>query len=117
MTVFEPSAGQAALPAITERSTTDQRTEGQRHYIGVVLIHGIGNIKRNALLQQALNALSYWYNHEAGCALRSEGAGRQCTRAGWRLPRHLRAGRRAQQAGALTVTIYNTATLPVRTSG
>lgn len=45
-------------------------------YTGVVVIHGIGDEKRNDTLREALNALGYWYNHEAGLALRPEGPGR-----------------------------------------
>jgi hypothetical protein len=42
----------------------------------VVLIHGIGAIKRNTTLVEAVNTLAYWFNHEAGLALRREGDGR-----------------------------------------
>ncbi|HEV2235841.1 MAG TPA: hypothetical protein VGR57_04185 [Ktedonobacterales bacterium] len=50
-------------------------------YTGVVIIHGIGDIKRNTTLQEAVDALTYWYNHVAGLALRPEGAGRVWLRA------------------------------------
>src|SRR5260370_18789387 len=46
------------------------------HYTGVVLIHGIGDEKRNETLQEAVNALTYWFNQKAGLALRPEGPGR-----------------------------------------
>jgi hypothetical protein len=46
------------------------------HYIGVVVIHGIGNQKRNETLVEALNALTYWFNHHAGLDLQPEGSGR-----------------------------------------
>jgi Alpha/beta hydrolase of unknown function (DUF900) len=46
------------------------------HFTGVVIIHGLGDIKRNATLQEAVDALGYWFNHEAGLALRPEGPGR-----------------------------------------
>ncbi len=45
-------------------------------YTGVVVIHGIGDEKRNETLQEALNSLTYWFNHKAGLALRPQGAGR-----------------------------------------
>jgi hypothetical protein len=41
-----------------------------------VLIHGLGPIRRNGMLEQSLNALSYWFNHRAHLALRAEGSGR-----------------------------------------
>lgn len=45
-------------------------------YTGVVVIHGIGDEKRNDTLQEALNALSYWFNHKAKLALKETGKGR-----------------------------------------
>jgi hypothetical protein len=72
----EPSAGEASPTAASVCGTHDRNVDGQRRYTGVVLIHGLGDIKRNAMLQQALNALSYWFNHVAGFALGSEGPGR-----------------------------------------
>ncbi len=45
-------------------------------YTGVVIIHGIGNEARNATIEEAGNALTYWYNHIAGLALRPTGPGR-----------------------------------------
>lgn len=45
-------------------------------YTGVLLVHGIGDEKRNDLIQEALNALIYWFNHVAGLALRPHGDGR-----------------------------------------
>jgi virginiamycin B lyase len=45
-------------------------------YTGVVIIHGIGDQKRNVTLQEALNTLSYWFNHVAGLDLRPQGIGR-----------------------------------------
>jgi hypothetical protein len=47
-----------------------------RHYTGVVVIHGVGDEKRNETLVQIVDALTYWYNHEAGLALRPAGPGR-----------------------------------------
>ncbi len=45
-------------------------------YTGVIITHGIGNEKRNDTLQEALNALTYWFNHEAGLTTRPDGPGR-----------------------------------------
>jgi hypothetical protein len=53
----------------------DRRTQ-DRQYTGVIVIHGIGDEKRNATLQEAVNALTYWFNHTAGLALRPDGPGR-----------------------------------------
>jgi hypothetical protein len=50
-------------------------------YTGVVVIHGLGTQKRSETLQEAVNALAYWFNHEAGFALRQEGPGRVWVRA------------------------------------
>jgi hypothetical protein len=56
--------------------TDTSRTPISDHYTGVVIIHGIGNEKRNATLEEATNALTYWFNHVAGLSLRPEGPGR-----------------------------------------
>ncbi|MGO8950140.1 MAG: hypothetical protein ACLQUY_21285 [Ktedonobacterales bacterium] len=48
----------------------------QQRITGVVLIHGLGLIPRNDMLQRSLNALSYWFNHEVGLPMRPEGEGR-----------------------------------------
>jgi hypothetical protein len=42
----------------------------------VVVIHGVGDIKRNATLNEAVNALAYWFNHVSGLDLRRDGAKR-----------------------------------------
>jgi hypothetical protein len=47
-----------------------------KQYTGVVIVHGIGDVKRNATLQEALNALTYWYNKVGGLRLEPTGAGR-----------------------------------------
>jgi hypothetical protein len=47
--------------------------DAQDHYTAVVLIHGIGDIKRNTTLEEAVNTLTYWFNHEAGLRLRRAG--------------------------------------------
>lgn len=76
MTAHEPVSGGTTTAA---RSTSPNRPSGAastRPYTGVVLIHGLGDISRNSMLRQDLNALSYWLNHEAGFAFRSEGPGR-----------------------------------------
>jgi hypothetical protein len=61
----------AASP-VTPQPSEDR----QAHYTGVVLIHGIGDIKRNTTLEEAVNTLAYWFNQKAGLALRREGDGR-----------------------------------------
>ncbi|MGO8947075.1 MAG: hypothetical protein ACLQUY_05310 [Ktedonobacterales bacterium] len=48
----------------------------QEPYTGVVVIHGIGNQKRNETLVEAINALTYWFNNHAGLDLQPEGSGR-----------------------------------------
>jgi hypothetical protein len=45
-------------------------------YTGVVIIHGIGDEQRNDTLLQALDALTYWFNHHAGLQLQPAGQGR-----------------------------------------
>jgi len=57
-------------------ATDTPRTPVSDHYTGVVIIHGIGNEKRNSTLEEAANALTYWFNHVAGLSLRPEGPGR-----------------------------------------
>jgi hypothetical protein len=65
-------------------SQTSEATEGDEQpplrrdqpYTGVVIIHGIGSEKKNDTLQEALNALGYWFNHTAGLALRESGPDR-----------------------------------------
>jgi len=49
---------------------------GQDHYTGVLVIHGVGDLKRNTTLEEAVNTLAYWFNHQAGLALRRDGPGR-----------------------------------------
>jgi hypothetical protein len=66
------SAG--ASPSQTGSGDLDQ-------YTGVIVIHGIGDIKRNTTLEQAVNTLAYWFNREAGLALRREGHDRIWLRA------------------------------------
>jgi hypothetical protein len=46
------------------------------HYTGVVLIHGIGDEKRNETLEEAVNALASWFNQEAKLEMRPAGSGR-----------------------------------------
>ena len=45
-------------------------------YTGVVVIHGLGDTKRNTTLQDALNSLTHWFNQVAGLDLRNTGPGR-----------------------------------------
>jgi streptogramin lyase len=66
-----------AMPQVGPDAAATERAEPQDDgYTGVVLIHGIGNQKRNDTLLEALDALSYWFNHHAGLDLQPEGAGR-----------------------------------------
>ncbi len=74
MTTHERGPDTAA--SRSARTPGTSRTTSTQPYTGVVLIHGLGDIPRNEMLQQDLNALSYWLNHEAGFAFRSEGPGR-----------------------------------------
>jgi hypothetical protein len=65
------------VSSMTASPVTPQPSEDRSaHYTGVVLIHGIGDIKRNTTLEEAVNTLAYWFNHEAGLELRREGDGR-----------------------------------------
>jgi hypothetical protein len=59
-------------------ATSDGAPNGgeDNRYTGVVIIHGIGDLKRNATLEEAVNTLAYWFNHQAGLALRRDGPGR-----------------------------------------
>lgn len=45
-------------------------------YTGVVIIHGLGKERQSEQLQEALNALVYWFNHRVKLPLREEGSGR-----------------------------------------
>jgi streptogramin lyase len=45
-------------------------------YTGVALIHGIGDQKRNETLQEALNALTFWFNQRVDLSQRPVGTGR-----------------------------------------
>jgi hypothetical protein len=64
--------------AETSTPTDVNQPSGWRedHYTGVVVIHGIGNQKRDETLVESLNALTYWFNHHAGLDLQPEGSGR-----------------------------------------
>ncbi|HKS70584.1 MAG TPA: hypothetical protein VJQ45_09185, partial [Ktedonobacterales bacterium] len=67
----------AAMAAATSSpGASSGPTTAAGPYTGVVVIHGIGNEKRNATIEEAGNALTYWYNHIAGLALRPTGPGR-----------------------------------------
>ncbi len=70
---MEPTQDQA--PDVTAPTTSDGHTDTD-HYTGVVVIHGLGDEQRNAILLDAVNALTYWFNHMAGLALRPAGSGR-----------------------------------------
>jgi len=45
-------------------------------YTAVLLVHGLGHNARNEALQEAVNALAYWFNHVVGLAMRPQGCGR-----------------------------------------
>src|SRR5260370_14936200 len=65
-----PMAEQSMRPG--DQALREDRSSGsprQNHYTGVLIIHGLGAIKRNATLQEATDALTYWFNREAGLAL------------------------------------------------
>src|SRR5215469_2125252 len=64
-TSASPGSHVATTTATLSREVTGSDGNQQR-FTGVVLIHGLGGIPRNSMLQQVLNALSYWFNHEAG---------------------------------------------------
>jgi hypothetical protein len=46
------------------------------NYTGVILVHGIGDERRNATLQEAVNALHQWFATKAGLSRRPDGPGR-----------------------------------------
>jgi hypothetical protein len=71
------AAASDGAPASPPRPSED----AAERYTGVVVIHGVGDIKRNTTLEQAVNTLAYWFNHEAGLALRQEGTDRLWLRA------------------------------------
>ena len=71
-----PGHQQSSASIRDTEASTDGRDGGDQHFTGVVLIHGLGLIPRNRMLQQALNALSYWFNYKAGLHLSTRGPGR-----------------------------------------
>src|SRR5262249_38746825 len=72
-----PSAPSAASATSTRPTPGDRTRAGSSGgYTGVLVIHGIGNERRNQTLQEAANALTYWFNHHAGLELRATGPGR-----------------------------------------
>jgi hypothetical protein len=72
-----PARSQSQSPAKDDATNIETSGGGHRQrFTGVVLIHGLGLIPRNSMLQQVLNALSYWFNREAGLALATKGPGR-----------------------------------------
>jgi hypothetical protein len=70
-----PDLPEAVIPAAA-RTRDEPLTPANTTYTGVVLIHGIGDERRNNTLNEALNALMYWFNHAAGLTNRPEGSGR-----------------------------------------
>jgi streptogramin lyase len=81
MAADDPSATREPRPDSLLTATTQASShrgdpgEPTEQYTGVVVIHGIGNQKRNSTLLEAVNALTYWFNHHAGLDLDSEGTG------------------------------------------
>src|SRR5215813_12111368 len=63
-------------PRVTDRPEDRAAADERGPYTGVVLIHGIGDQRRNVTLQEALNALTFWFNHHTGLAQRPVGTGR-----------------------------------------
>lgn len=64
-----PDERDNGTPAITAPSSAHDAS----HYTGVVVIHGLGDEKRNSTLMEVVNALTYWFNHKAELALRPTG--------------------------------------------
>lgn len=69
-------ATSAAVPDAATTAAAHPNSSNPDHYTGVVVIHGLGDIKRSATLEEVVNTLAYWFNHQAGLALRREGPGR-----------------------------------------
>lgn len=65
-----------AVPDAATTAAAHSSSSSPDHYTGVVIIHGLGDIKRSATLEEVVNTLAYWFNHQAGLALRREGPGR-----------------------------------------
>lgn len=70
------SAAHSRIPAVAQLPSEHPEQQPREPYTGVVIIHGLGIEQQSAQLQEALNALTYWFNHQAGLALREEGSGR-----------------------------------------
>ena len=81
MAAEEPSAPCEPRPDSILTATThasghrDDSDDPPEQYTGVVIIHGIGNQKRNSTLVEAVDTLSYWFNYHAGLDLQPKGAG------------------------------------------
>jgi hypothetical protein len=81
MTTYSRDDGTARAGAVDpsdppEPDAEEGRHDDGRHYVGVVVIHGLGDEKRNNILLESVNALTFWFNHQAGLALRPTGPGR-----------------------------------------
>jgi hypothetical protein len=82
MAAEDPSAPREPRPDSILTATTHAPShrgdpgDPAEQYTGVVVIHGIGNQKRNSTLLEAVDALTYWINHHAGLRLHAEGASR-----------------------------------------
>lgn len=68
-----------AGPSLNAKNDTDpvgQTPSRTGSYTGVVVIHGLGIEQRNDTLQEALNGITYWFNHTSGLEFRPTGPGR-----------------------------------------
>lgn len=66
-------------PSLNTKESTDSARQNPSRtgpYTGVVLIHGLGIEQRNDTLQEALNGITYWFNHKSGLEFRPTGPGR-----------------------------------------
>lgn len=67
----EQAPDSAAMGALHDSAQPDTAP-----YTGVVVIHGLGDAKRNDTLLESVNALTNWFNHTAGLTMRPAGTGR-----------------------------------------
>lgn len=66
-------------PSLNTKDSADSARQNPSRtgpYTGVVLIHGLGIEQRNDTLQEALNGITYWFNHKSGLEFRPTGPGR-----------------------------------------
>lgn len=76
VTTPTPPASAADTSRAAQPSPEHPEQRPREPYTGVVIIHGLGRERQSEQLQEAVNALVYWFNHRAGLALREEGSGR-----------------------------------------